>query len=165
MPFTNKKPRPNDLATHPCAQNCYSGSPTSATTPHSPIDTHAGNCSQFFLARLPCLMSKPQRHRFTSKAHSAFTLPELWASLHGRFLPECDFPSIDDERSPPRKTGLANLNRQRLGPDWRHSSLVAAIGMLAQGRQGVLLKHPCEPGPSASRAPEVEAEVPGRGVS
>lgn len=53
VPFTNKKRGPNDLATHPCAQNCYSGSPTLATTPHSPTDTHAGNCSQFFLARLP----------------------------------------------------------------------------------------------------------------
>lgn len=52
IPFLNKKQGLNGLATHLYAQNYYSQSPL-ATAPHFPLDTHAGNCSQFFLAMLP----------------------------------------------------------------------------------------------------------------
>lgn len=91
-------------------------------------------------------MPRPRRRRSTSKARSAFTRPKLRASRQGKLLPERAFPSRDDARSPPRRTGLANLERQRPGPDWRHSSLAAAIGMLARRCRRGLLKHPRGPG-------------------
>lgn len=72
MPFRNMKPGLNGLSAHPCAPNSCSRVHILSVAVSLPL--HTRNWS--VLPGKASLLPTAHRHRFTSRNHSAFTLPK-----------------------------------------------------------------------------------------